>query len=77
MYNIIMNLADYIRICCVRKAMSLAELARATGISPQNLSNKISRNKFSNEDLDAIAKAFNASLEIAFIDNVTGRKIKD
>ena len=72
-----MLLKDYIKICCVRKSLSLSELARRAGISPQNLSNKITRNKFSNEDLEAIAKALDANLDIHFVDIATGEVLKD
>ena len=72
-----MLLKDYIKICCVRKSLSLSELARRAGISPQNLSNKITRNKFSNEDLEAIAKALEANLDIRFVDIATGEVLKD
>ena len=51
------------------------ELARRAEITPQNLSNKFSRNKFSNEDLEKIAAALNSHLEIKFIDNATGQPI--
>lgn len=71
-----MDLVEYIRLCLVKKGnMPASELARKSGISPQNLSNKFSRRKFSNEDLEKIAAALNARLEIKFIDNATGNPI--
>ena len=73
-----MDLVEYIRLCLVKKGnISAAELARRAGITPQNLSNKFSRNKFSNEDLEKIAGALNARLEIRFIDEATNKPIME
>lgn len=71
-----MNIVEYIRLCLVKKGnISASELARRAEITPQNLSNKFSRNKFSNEDLEKIAAALDSHLEIKFIDNATGQPI--
>ena len=64
-----MDLIEYIRLCLVKKGnISAAELARRAGITPQNLSNRFSRSKFTSEDLEKIAEALDARLEIKFID---------
>ena len=53
-----MDIVEYIRLCLVKRGnISASELARRAEITPQNLSNKFSRNKFSNEDLEKIAAA--------------------
>lgn len=71
-----MDIVEYIRLCLVKRGnISASELARRAEITPQNLSNKFSRNKFSNEDLEKIAAALNSHLEIKFIDNATGQPI--
>lgn len=71
-----MNIVEYIRLCLVKRGnISASELARRAEITPQNLSNKFSRNKFSNEDLEKIAAALDSRLEIKFIDNATGQPI--
>ena len=71
-----MNIVEYIRLCFVKKGnISASELARRAEITPQNLSNKFSRNKFSNEDLEKIAAALDSHLEIKFIDNATDQPI--
>lgn len=71
-----MNIVEYIRLCLVKRGnISASELARRAEITPQNLSNKFSRNKFSNEDLEKIAAALDSHLEIKFIDNATGQPI--
>ena len=65
------NIGEYVRICCVKRNMSLAELARKSKLTAQNLSNKISRNKFTNEDLEAIATALGAKVNLYFTDAET------
>ena len=71
-----MNIVEYIRLCLVKRGnISASELARRAEITPQNLSNKFSRNKFSNEDLEKIAAALDSHLEIKFIDNATDQPI--
>ena len=70
------DLAKYIKLCCViRDDMPSAELARRSGISPQNLNGKSNNNKFSNIDLEKIAEALDARLEIRFIGNDTGEPL--
>ncbi len=65
------DVAKYVRICCAKKKMTLADLARKIDLTPQNLSNKISRNKFTNEDLEAIATALGAKVNLYFTDAET------
>lgn len=71
-----MNLIEYIRLCLVKKGnISASELARRAGLTPQNLSNKFSRNKFSNHDLEKIAAALDCELKITFIDKNSGEPL--
>lgn len=72
-----MLLRDYIRICCIRKSTALAEVARKAGMSAQNLSNKMSRNKFTNDDLEKIAAALDTKLEIRFYDPATNQYLEE
>lgn len=70
------DLTKYIKLCCVQKGdISGAELARRTGLTRQNLTNKYTANKFSNYDLEKIAEALDSHLEIKFIDNQTNQPI--
>lgn len=62
-----MSIAEQIRILCVKKKISMAELARLTGQSPQNLSSKLKRESFTVSELEFIAKAVNARFEHYFI----------
>jgi hypothetical protein len=55
--------------------MPEAELARRTGQTPQNLNNKYKRNTFKISELEKVAEALDARLEIAFVDKETGEPI--
>lgn len=71
-----MNEIEYIRLCCVKKNnISLRQVALKSGISPQNLSNKIAKDSFYLRDLRKIAAALDADLRIEFIDKTTGKPI--
>lgn len=64
-----MDIREYVRLCCVKKGnISEAELARRMGQTPQNLSNKYKRNAFKVSELEKIADALNADLQVKFID---------
>lgn len=61
-----MTAAEKIRIIAKRVNMSMGELAEATGQTRQNLSNKLSRNNFSEKDLAALAEAMGCTVEVRF-----------
>lgn len=70
-----MNTREYIKLCCVRRNITEAELARRMGQTPQNINNKYKRNTFKVSELEKIADALGATLSISFIDNETGNPI--
>lgn len=70
------DMREYIRLCCVKRGnISDAELARRTGQTPQNMNNKYRRNTFKISELEKVADALNADLQILFIDRETGLPI--
>lgn len=70
------NIREYINLCRVKKGnITEAELARRTGQTPQNMNNKHKRDTFKVSELEKIAEALNAHLQISFIDNDTGKPI--
>lgn len=70
------NLTEYIKICAVKKgSVSMRKLAERIGMTPQGLCNKLKVNRFSSVELEKIAEAFGAYLEIRFIDNATNQPI--
>jgi hypothetical protein len=70
------NIREYINLCRVKRGnMSEAELARRTGQTPQNMNNKYRRDTFKISELEKIAEAMDADLQISFIDKETGKPI--
>lgn len=53
----------------------MKELAEKTGQTQQNLTNKLRNNNFKVAELEKIAAALGAHLEIKFIDNATKQPI--
>ena len=71
-----MDMTKYIRMCCIeRNNMTLKELAERTEQTQQNLNNKLKNNNFKSSELEKIAVALGADLEIKFIDKTTGKPI--
>lgn len=66
---------EKIKIILSRRNMTQAELADKTEQSPQNLSNKMSRDNFSEKELMTISEAIGCTLNISFIMNDTGEEI--
>ncbi len=62
-----MNISEQIKVLCVRTNISVSELARRMGMSPQNLNAKLKRETFTVADLDRIAEATGTTFERKFI----------
>lgn len=62
-----MTISEQIRVLCVRSDISMAELARRLGTTPQNLNGKLKRESFTVAELENIAKAVNSSFERKFV----------
>lgn len=70
-----LTMGEKIKVILNRRNMTLSQLAEKIGQSRQNLSNKMSRDNFSEKELYDIAKALDCSFEANFIMNDTGEKI--
>lgn len=62
-----LSMGEKIRILLKRKKMTIIDLAKAIGTSNQNLSNKLTRDNFSEQELHQIAKALGCRFEGFFI----------
>ena len=62
-----MNLSEQIKVLCVRSNISVSELARRMGTSPQNFNAKLKRGTFSITDLEKIAKELDCTFELNFV----------
>ena len=70
-----LTLGEKIKIILNRRGLTIAQLAEQTGQSRQNMSNKMSRDNFSEKELYEIANALNCTFEAGFTLNDTGEKI--
>lgn len=66
---------EKIRVLLKRRGLSVADLAEQTGQTRQNLSNKLSRDNFTEKELQTIAAALGCSYSITFTLNDTGEEI--
>ena len=70
-----LTMGEKIKVVLKRRNMTLGDLADKTSQSRQNLSNKISRDNFTEKDLQAIAAALNCTYTASFIMKDTGEVI--
>ena len=62
-----MTISEEIRMLCGRFSISIAELARRTGQSPQNLNSKLKRGSFTIDELENIARATGTTFKRSFL----------
>ncbi len=58
---------DMVRELCEKKSISLAELCKRIGETPQNFNKKLKRGTVSFEEMMAIAAVLNVGYEQAFV----------
>ena len=61
-----MTTSEQIKVLCVRMAISISELARLIGQSPQNFSAKLKRGTITDRELVMIADKLNITFEHSF-----------
>lgn len=64
-----MTVAEQIKVLCVRSNISVSDLARRIGTTPQNFNAKLKRESFTVADLEQIADVTNCSFERKFVLN--------
>ena len=62
-----MTISEQIKVLCVRSDISVAELARRIGTTPQNFNGKMKRESCTIAELEDIADAVNSSFERKFV----------
>lgn len=70
-----LTMGEKIKVILKRRNMTLGDLAEKTGQSRQNLSNKLSRDNFTEKDLLEIASALDCTYHASFLMNDTGEVI--
>ena len=58
-----MTISEQIKVLCVRSNISVSELARRMGTTPQNFNAKLKRETFTVADLEQIADVTDSSFE--------------
>lgn len=66
-----MDINENIRILCIKRKMTVADLSVKLGNSKQNLYNKLYRNDMKISDLEKIAEALDCNVQINFTDKKT------
>ena len=67
--------SEKIRILLIKRKMTMSELADKIETTPQNLSNKLSRDNFTEKEMQAISIALACKLDISFSLEETGEQI--
>lgn len=62
-----MTTSDMVRLLCEKQNISLAELSRRIGQSPQNFNKKLKRGTVSFEEMMEIAEALDVGYEQVFV----------
>lgn len=62
-----MTISEQIKVLCVRGNISVSELARRMGTTPQNFNAKLKRETFTVADLEEIADVTDSSFERKFV----------
>ncbi len=62
-----MTVNEQIKILCIRNGISLAELSRKIGLTPQSLNGKMKREKFTVYDLEEMSTALGCKFERYFV----------
>lgn len=70
-----LSMGEKIKVVLGRRDMTLGDLAKKTGQSRQNLSNKMSRDNFSEKELIEIASALGCTYHAGFTMNDTGEVV--
>ena len=70
-----LTMGEKIRVILKRRGMTVAQLADLTNQTRQNLSNKLSRDNFQEQDIKAIADALNCDYEAYLVMRDSGEKV--
>jgi len=70
-----LSMGEKIRVILKRRGMTVAQLADLTNQTRQNLSNKLTRDNFQEQDIKVIAEALNCDYEAYLVMKDTGEKV--
>ena len=67
--------SEKIKVVLKRRGLTMGDLAERTGQTRQNLSNKMTRDNFSEKEITQIAAALDCDYEAYFVMRDTGDKV--
>ena len=67
--------SEKIRILLIKRKMTMSELADKMETTPQNLSNKLSRDNFTEKEMKTMSGALGCKLDISFSMDETGEQL--
>lgn len=67
--------AEKIKLLIARKGLTITDFSPMINTTRQNLTNKLARDNFTEQDLKTIAEALDFTYESFFVDNETGEKL--
>ena len=70
-----MSIGEKIKVMMKRRSMTMTKLAATIGQSRQNLTNKMKRDNFTEEETRTIAEALGCSVSITFTMQDTGETL--
>ncbi len=70
-----MSIGEKIKVMMKRRSMTMTELAATIGQSRQNLTNKMKRDNFTEEETRTIAEALGCNVSITFTMQDTGETL--
>jgi len=70
-----LTMGEKIRVILKRRGMTVAQLAELTNQTRQNLSNKLTRDNFQEQDIKVIAEALNCDYEAYLVMKDTNEKV--
>lgn len=74
-YEVDTLVSEKIRILLIKRKMTMSELADKIETTPQNLSNKLSRDNFNEKEMQSISQALGCKLNITFTLDETGEQL--
>ena len=74
-FLMVLTMGEKIKIVLKRRGLTIAQLAELTGQTRQNLSNKLTRDNFTEKEIAEIAAALNCDYDAYLTMRDTGDKI--
>jgi transcriptional regulator with XRE-family HTH domain len=71
----VLSVSEKIKVILKRRGLTMGQLADKTGQTRQNLSNKMTRDNFQEQDIRAMAEALDCEYEAYLVMKDTGERV--